>query len=120
MKKRCYLIDENTTPALADQLRRHQPSMTVFAIGAKSAPPKGISDPDLLFWLEENGFSLVTKNRKSMPRHVHDHVTSGHHVPAIFTIRSQSSLGDVVDDLILIWDATDSQEFQDQIIHIPF
>lgn len=38
MTSRCYLVDENTAPALADQLRRHQPKMTVLKIGDEMAP----------------------------------------------------------------------------------
>lgn len=91
MTRRCYLVDENTTPALADQLRRRHPYMNVLKIGDENTSPKGTSDPDILLWLERHGFSLVTKNRKSIPLHLHEHLANGHHVPGIFTLRPQSS-----------------------------
>ncbi len=119
MTEWCFLFDENTTPALADQLRRRQPMMTVYAIGVEPAPPKGIADPELLLWLEKQGVSLVTKNRKSMPTHLRDHLNSGHHIPAIFIVRPQVSLREVIDDLILIREASNQFEFMDQIIYIP-
>ena len=119
MRSRCYLVDENTTPALANQLRQRQPSMNVLSIGDGIAPPKGILDPDILLWLEEHGYSLVTRNRKSMPRHLQEHVAQGHHIPGIFTLRPKASLGDVLDDLLLIWEVAEPDEYQDQIVHIP-
>ena len=64
MRNRCYLVDENTTPALADQLRRRQPSMDVLTIGDGIAPPKGTLDPDILLWLEEHDYSLIIHERE--------------------------------------------------------
>ena len=119
MTPRCYLVDENTAPALADQLRRRQPKMIVLKIGDEMAPPKGTLDPDILEWLERNGFSLVTRNRKSMPQHLKRHLAQGHHVSGIFTLRANASLGEVLDDLLLIWEASEPNEYQDQIVNIP-
>jgi len=51
--KRRFLIDENTSPALADQLRRHRPELEVISVGDAIAPPKGTLDPEILFWIEK-------------------------------------------------------------------
>ncbi|RLB99476.1 MAG: hypothetical protein DRI57_33590 [Deltaproteobacteria bacterium] len=117
--KRRYLIDENTTPALADQLRRRQPLLEVASVGDEIAPPKGTLDPDILLWIEEHGFTLVTRNRKSMPDHFQQHLSIGHHIPGILTLRPKVSLGEIIEDLLLIWELADTSEYQDQIIHVP-
>ncbi len=119
MRNRCYLIDENTTPALADQLRRRQPNLKVSTIEDGIAPPKGTPDPDILLWLEKHNYSLITRNRKSMPGHLLDHMTQGRHVKGIFTLRPKAPLGEVLEDLLLIWEVAESDEYQDQIVHIP-
>ena len=119
MRKRSYLVDENTTPALANQLRRYQPSMCILTIGDGIAPLKGTLDPDILLWLEKHDYSLITRNRKSMPDHLRDHLALGHHIPGIFTLRLKTSLGEAIDDLLLIWEAAEPDEYQDQIVYIP-
>jgi hypothetical protein len=43
-----YLIDENLSPAYADQLRRREPALDVYAVGEPGAPPKGTLDPNIL------------------------------------------------------------------------
>jgi hypothetical protein len=116
---RRYLIDENTTPALADQFRRRNPALDVASVGDDVAPPKGTLDPEILLWIEQHEFTLVTRNRKSMPEHLSHHIKSGHHIPGILTLRPKASLGDIIDDLLLIWELSESDEYQDQIIHIP-
>lgn len=114
-----YLVDENTTHALCDQLRRRQPDIEVLTIGDDLSPPRGTLDPDILLWLESEGYWLITRNRRSMPQHLRDHLATGHHVPGIFTLKPRASIGQVIDDLILIWGASRPNEYQDQIVHIP-
>lgn len=119
MTARRYLIDENTTPAIADQLRRRQPALEARHIGEETAPPNGTLDPDILLWIEAHDFTLVTCNRKSMPDHLARHLSAGHHIPGILTLRPKASLGEIVEDLLLIWQVADTDEYQDRIIHIP-
>lgn len=119
MTTRRYLIDENTTPALADQLRRRQPALEVAHVGDEKAPTRGTLDPDILHWIEDHDFTLVTRNRKSMPDHLSKHLAEGHHIPGILTLRPKASLGEIIDDLLLIAELADTDEYQDQIIHVP-
>lgn len=119
MNGRCYLVDENTTPAIADQLRRLQPNILIWTVGDEMAPSRGTPDPEILCWLERECFSLVTRNRKSMPKHLKEHLAAGRHVPGIFTLRPKASIGSVIEDLLLIWESSYPEEYQDQIVHIP-
>jgi hypothetical protein len=114
-----YLIDENTSHAIADQLRRRDPTIEVLTVGHDPAPPCGTPDPDLLIWMEREGYCLVTRNRSSMPRHLRDHLAAGRHVPGIFILRPKATIGEVVDDLLLIAGASRPEEYQDQIGYIP-
>ena len=119
MTGRRYLIDENTTPALADQLRRRKPGLEVVHVGDERAPLRGTLDQDILLWIEDHEFTLVTRNRKSMPDHLAQHLSTGHHIPGIFTLQPKASLGEIIEDLLLIWELAGDDEYKDQIIHIP-
>lgn len=114
-----FLVDENTTRAIGDQLRRRQPDIVVLTVGDDLSPLHGTRDQDILLWLENEGYSLVTRNRGSMPRHLQDHLAAGHHVPGIFTLRPKASIGEIIEDLLLIWEAAHPGEYQDRIEHVP-
>ena len=116
---RRFLIDENISPQYRTQLFYHEPSLTVLAVGDEGAPPKSTPDPEILVWCEQNQFSLITNNRKSMPQHLEDHLSAEHHVPGIFTINLEVPLGKNIDELILIAGASDEDEYIDQITYIP-
>lgn len=114
-----FLIDENLSPAYQTQLLRHEPSLKVLAVGAEGSPPKSTSDPEILVWCEQNDFILITNNRKSMPQHLSDHLDEGNHVPGIFTINLEESMGKIIQELLLIVGASEKEEYTDKIKYIP-
>jgi Domain of unknown function (DUF5615) len=115
-----YLLDEHVHPEYRAQILRREPNLTVFIIGDPGAPAKGTLDPDLLRWCADNDSVLVTNNRKSMPGHLADHLADDHHIPGIFTLNSDMSIGETVDELILLAKASFDNEFRDNIIYLPF
>ncbi|MCG9131159.1 DUF5615 family PIN-like protein [Candidatus Poribacteria bacterium] len=117
---RRFLIDENISPRYRTQLLYHEPSLTVLAVGDEGAPPKSTPDPEILEWCEKNQFNLITNNPESMPQHLSDHLSAGHHMPGIFTINLAVPMGLIIDQLILIAGASDEGEHIDRITYIPF
>jgi len=115
-----YLFDENVDPIIRTELLRREPNMVIWKIGDPGTPPRGSSDSDILIWCEENSFILVTYDRKSMPRHLKEHLMNRRHVPGIFALSPNVSIGATVDDLSLIWSSSQANEYQDLIIFLPF
>jgi len=114
-----YLLDEHADPALRAQLIGHEPELIVWIIGDPGAPKRGAHDPGILLWCEANGFSLVTNNRKSMPVHLRNHLASGHHVPGIFVLNPNMTMGATIDELLLIAGATEAEEYLDLLLYLP-
>jgi hypothetical protein len=114
-----YWLDENTDQLYAIQLRRRGENLSVMVIGDPGAPPKGSLDPDILLWCEEYGFVLVTNNRKSMPVHLADHLALGRHAPGIFILNPKKSVGETIDELILVAATALVNEYQDNINFLP-
>ncbi|AOW98764.1 MULTISPECIES: DUF5615 family PIN-like protein [Moorena] len=114
-----YLLDEHIPLSYRTQMLRRYPQLKVWAIGDPNTPPKGTSDPDILRWCEDNGFILVTNNRKTMPVHLKDHLAAGLHVPGIFIINEDMSMGQIMEELIIIAEASIEDEYKDQISFMP-
>ena len=114
-----YLLDEHVDPALRAQLMRLEPGLIVWMIGDPGAPERGALDPDIMLWCEANGFLLVTSNRKSMPVHLGAHLTSGHHVPGIFVLNPNMTMGETIEELLLIWGASEAEEYRDLLLYLP-
>jgi hypothetical protein len=114
-----YLLDENVTPVFRTQLLKLDPRIMVWKMGDPGAPPLGTDDQTILRWCEENSFILVTNNRKTIPQHLSTHLDEGRHVPGIFELNPNMSIGETIDELLLIWVASEPEEYQDLIIYLP-
>lgn len=114
-----YLIDENVAPVYPVQLRRREANLTVRVVGEPGTPPKGTLDPVILLWCEEYGFVMVTNNRRSMPVHLADHIAQCHHVLGIILLNPNLSIGQNLEELIIIALGSFDNEYQDRIVHLP-
>ncbi|WP_373526449.1 DUF5615 family PIN-like protein [Nostoc sp.] len=114
-----YLLDENVDPAYVRQLRRQKPDLAVRMIGEPATPPKGTLDPEIISWCEATKFILVTNNRKSMPVHLADHLAQGQHIPGIFILNPNLSIGENLDELLVVAEGSFDDEYQDRIEYLP-
>ncbi|MDM9379858.1 DUF5615 family PIN-like protein [Chlorogloeopsis sp. ULAP01] len=114
-----YLFDENVDPEYVRQLRRQNPNLVVRMVGEPATPTKGILDPEILVWCEATGFVLVTNNRRSMPVHLMEHIAQCRHIPGIFILNPNLSMGETLEDLILVAEAALDDEYQDRIEYLP-
>ena len=114
-----YLLDEHLPTWWPATILKAAPALKVWAIGDPGAPPLQAPDPLILEWCEANDFILVTNNRKSMPRHLADHVALGRHIPGILVMNPALPIGELLDELVLIAGASDEHEYRDLILYLP-
>ncbi|MBI3948798.1 MAG: DUF5615 family PIN-like protein [Armatimonadetes bacterium] len=119
MTERRFLVDENTTPTLGEQLRWRRPGLEVNCVGDEGALPGGTPDPEILIWLEAHACSLVTDNWSTMSVHLGHHLAAGRHVLGVFVRRPRARWGAFLDDLLLICEAADPEEYADRVTHVP-
>lgn len=113
------LLDENVDPLYRHELLQREPSLVVWRVGDISAPPDSTLDPEILIWCEERAFILVTNNRKSMPSHLQNHLAQGRHIPGILVLNPKMSIGETLEELVLICGASEEKEYQDRILFLP-
>ena len=114
-----FLLDEHVSHAIQSQLLRLDAEIDVLAVGQPLAPPKGTSDPDILVWIEKAGYILVTANRRTIPEHMRAHCAAGRHLPGIFLLRRGASVAQVIEQLYLLWVASDAKEYVDRLLYLP-
>jgi len=114
-----YLLDEHIPPLYRTQLVRREPELIVRIISDPDAPAKGALDPDILIWCEVHNFILVTNNRKSMPKHLADHLAQDRHIPGILVMDLGRNIGEIIEELLIIAGASNDYEYQDRIEYLP-
>jgi predicted nuclease of predicted toxin-antitoxin system len=85
---------------------------------ATAAGLTGLKDLDVLALAARDGRILVTHDQSTMPRHFGEFVRS-HRSPGLIVVPQHLPVREVADDVILIWTATDPEEWTDRIAFLP-
>jgi hypothetical protein len=93
--------------------------MDVVCIGDENAPPFSTPDEKILAWIEQRGYILVSRNRRTMPDHLKEHLGQGQHIPGVLLLKRRISIGALIQELLLIWHASEPDEYQDQVRYLP-
>jgi hypothetical protein len=54
-----------------------------------------------------------------MPVHLQEHLAIGRHAPGIFTLNPNLTLGETAEELVLIWGASEAEEYVDRLNYLP-
>lgn len=118
---RCkFLVDECVPSSLVRGLRRRCPEVQVVQVGEPGAPPKGVSDSEILEYCEREQRLLITADRATVPDFVRRHNASGGRTWGVFVVGQDVSLGRILDELVLVHEASEAHEWIDLLYYLPF
>jgi hypothetical protein len=114
-----FLADEDIRPSVIEGLRSREPAIDI--LDAKSAGLRGSKDPALLEIAAEQERILITYDRNTMIGHFCDRVASGESSPGLFVVpQPPSAVGQIIESMLLVWAASEAEEWRDQIVYLPF
>lgn len=85
---------------------------------AHEAQLKGLEDSKVLTLAADEGRILVTHDRKTIPHHFGEFIKS-RTSPGLFIIPQHAELLSVIEELILIWSASDAEEYVNSVRALP-
>jgi hypothetical protein len=97
-------------------LRRRAPAVDIRT--AADAALAGLKDPEVLRIAADSGRILVSQDRRSMPGHF-ARFLGGAHSPGVILLREGISIPAVIEELILIWNASEAEEWIGRLVWIP-
>ena len=97
-------------------LRRREPAIDF--LGAHKGGVIGVSDPEVLTIAAKSRRILVSHDRKTMPGHF-KRFGETRSSPGVIIVSQDLEIGAAIEDLLLIWVATDSEEWVDQLGFVP-
>ena len=112
-----FLADADLNRAIVIGVREREPALDF--ITATEADLEGQGDPDVLEIAANQGRVLVSHDTSTMPVHFSARVRSGRTSPGVFLARQRTSVGQIVDALLLVWSASSPAEWAGQIHYLP-
>ncbi|MGH9835891.1 MAG: DUF5615 family PIN-like protein [Blastocatellia bacterium] len=85
---------------------------------ADEAELRGVTDDLVLKRAAEEGRILVTSDRRTMPDHFAAFIGRSHS-PGVFIVAQNLSIRTAIEELLLIWSASEGEEWVDRIVDLP-
>jgi hypothetical protein len=112
-----FLADACLAHTIVVGCLRREPAMDFKS--AVTAGLEGKRDPEVLALAAQEYRILVTQDIRTMPRHFAKFLRDGNHSPGVILIPQFVPAGVAIDTLILIWAATETNDWADRISRVP-
>ena len=91
--------------------------LAIDLLNVKTFGLRGTKDPALLEIAAQQDRILITHDRRTRIRHVRDRRAAGKPVPGVFIVSDRpSAIGAIIEWLLLVWTASEAEEWRDQIV----
>lgn len=97
-------------------LRRAAPGVDIRT--ANDAGLAGLKDPKVLQIAADSGRILVSQDRRTMPLHFTRYV-AGAQSPGVILLREAIPISIAIEELALIWNASEATEWTNRLVWIP-
>jgi len=112
-----FLADADLNHAIVRGLTRREPTVD-FRSAHRPTSLEGMQDMDVLAFAAREERLLVSHDVRTMPRHFREFVTD-RVSPGVFLIAQRLPVGNAVEELLLIWAASDQSEWENQLTYVP-
>lgn len=109
--------DYNLSGVILRGVRRREPAVDFQSAAAASF--EGMPDPGVLLYCEREERVLVTHDRRTMPRHLRDHLAAGHLCPGVIIVPQAMPVGAAIDQILIIWASVSASEMRNRIEWLP-
>jgi len=114
-----FLADEDIDADIIQGLRSREPTIDILDV--KTAGLRGTRDPALLEPAAQQDRILITHDRRTMTRHFRERVAAGKPTLGVFILpQQQGAIGETIESLLLVWTASQAEEWRNQIVYLPF
>ena len=109
--------DEDFNNRILRGLLRLNPELEIVRV--QDAGLLGQVDTDVLEWAATEGRILLTHDAKTMRQHAHDRRVAGLPMPGVFIVSQEISIGQAIEEILLLAGCSLEGEWEGQIIFLP-
>jgi hypothetical protein len=117
MSRPRFLADHDLNEHIIDGTVRREPALEF--IRARDVALSDRPDPEVLAYAAEHGFLIVSHDVNTMPAHAYARAAGESLMRGLFMVRQTEPIGPVIDSLVLIWSASEAEEWENQVRFLP-
>lgn len=112
-----FLADADLNKAIVSGLLRCQPSIDFLT--ADAAGLRRLKDPEVLALAARQQRVLVSHDVGTMPAHFREFTKAGMHSAGVFLVPQGLDVGTAIEELLLIWLASEASEWENRLEWLP-
>lgn len=112
-----FLADADLNKAILNGVLRREPS--VDFLSAHGAGLRGLTDGQVLTLAAATRRVLVSHDFATMPAQFRAFRDAGNHSAGVFLISQSLDIGAAIDELLLLWLASDASDWDDRLEWLP-
>ncbi len=78
-----------------------------------------MSDPEVLELAAQHQRALVSHDVGTLPTHFRAYTNAGRRSPGVFLIPQSLDIGAAIEELLLVWSASELSEWGDRLVWLP-
>lgn len=110
-------VDENFDHHVLRALARRVPELDFRTV--QSAGIQGCDDAAVLAWAAREGRVLLTHDVRTVTRFAYERVARGEPMPGVLEVPSRATIGEVLEDLVLVVTCATAQDCRDRVLYLP-
>jgi hypothetical protein len=111
-----FQADADFNQKIVAGIRRREPSIDFQS--AREGDVIGRPDPEVLALAASQGRVLVSHDRQTMPGHF-SRLIEKHPSPGLVIISQDLDIGRAIEELLLVWAASEAEEWENAVIFLP-
>ena len=112
-----FAADENFNGLILRGLQRERPELDIVRI--QDTAVAGKEDPIVLEWTAQQDRVLLTHDVNTIVGFAYDRVQAGLKMPGVLEISDQMPIGQAIEEILLIIEASFEGEWENQVRYIP-
>ena len=117
MSRPRFFADHNFNEQIVDGVLRREP--TVEFVHARDVGLANRPDSEILDYAASQGYLVVSHDTNTMPAHAMHRLTAGQPLSGLLMVQQTHPVGPIIDSLVLIWSASEGEEWQGRICFLP-
>lgn len=109
--------DENFNNAILRGVLRRKPDLDIVRI--QDVGLSGADDPTILAWAAKENRVLLTHDVATITHYAYERVKAGLPMPGVFEVPYGFSVGEIIEDILLIAEYSLDGEWEGQVRYLP-
>ncbi|MCE9554408.1 MAG: DUF5615 family PIN-like protein [Planctomycetes bacterium] len=118
MSRPRFLADHDLNEHILTGALRQEPAIEIVRV--RDVDMSRQADHEILAFAEREGMLVLSHDVNTMPAAAYARLVTGQSIAGLFMIQQTLPISSVIDSVVLIWSASELEEWRDQVVYLPF